>query len=117
MSARMMTLLFLATYWILMWFSFFVSVVVFIRNTVVAWGQSVYGEYIIIACGILLFIFPVIFCFHFKDVFTKYYGRFVRMSKLCRRGEVSSRSPTATSFHFAAKHVSSESLRIIYQSV
>jgi hypothetical protein len=117
MSARMLTLLFLATYWILMWFSFFMSVVVLIQNEVVTWGQNVYGEYVIVACGILLFVFPVVFCFHAKDVLTKYYGRFVRMSKLCRRGEVSSRMQTATSFHFAAKHVSLDSLRIITQSV
>jgi hypothetical protein len=115
MSARMMTLLFLSAYWMIMWFGLFVSLSVYIRNRAV--GNDTYGQYIVFACDILLFVFAVIFCLHLKDLLTNYYGRFVRMSKLCRRGLVPPRVQSATSFHFAAKHVSSEALRIMFQSV
>ena len=115
MSARMMTLLFLSAYWMIMWFGLFVSISVYIRN--IAVGVETYGEWIVFACDILLIVFAVIFCVHLKDLLTNYYGRFVRMSKLCRRGLVPPRVQSATSFHFAAKHVSSEALRIMFQSV
>jgi hypothetical protein len=115
MSARMVTLLCMALYWILMCFTFFVSGIVYIRTWAVGWDKEPYNLWIAFACNILLCISPLIFCFHLKEVLTRYYGRFVRMSKLCRRGLVPSRLQSVTSFHFAAKCVSSEAVRIMYQ--
>jgi hypothetical protein len=115
MSARKMTLLFLAVYWILMCFAFSLSVTGRIRILVVEWNNETYGKWIILACDLLFCTFPVIFCYQLKEVLTKYYGRFVRMSKLCRRGLVPSRLQSASSFHLAVKYVPSEAVRIFFQ--
>ncbi len=110
MSARMMTLLFLAAYWSLFWLSLFGSLTVSVRNFAFDWDQRAYADAIIVITGILLFCFSVIFCCQLVGALKKYNGRFARMSKLCRIGLVPPRTHSATAFHYAAKYVSSEAL-------
>lgn len=118
MSARMLTVSYLAAFWL-----FFVSSFVFsglLQLSVYLYGLGTNGilRNIVIACYIIFFvIFAGLFIYKLLKWFRKYRGKFVIVSSLCRRGLVPPGIQSHTNFQFAAKYISSETVRIVWNSV
>lgn len=118
MSARMLTVSYLAAFWL-----FFVSSFVFsglLQLSVYLSGLTTNGilRNIVLACYIVFFvIFSGLFIYKLLKWFRKYRGKFVIISSLCRRGLVPPGIQSHTNFQFAAKYISSETVRIVWNSV
>lgn len=118
MSARMLTVSYLAAFWL-----FFVSSFVFsglLQLSLYLYNLNTNGilRNIVIACYIIFFvIFSGLFIYKLLKWFRKYRGKFVIISSLCRRGLVPPGIQSHTNFQFAAKYMPSETVRIVWNSV
>jgi hypothetical protein len=113
MSARMLTLLYLAVYWVLFASSFCLSGVCRALIVLFKWPGSTSRTILIACCFFFLVVFAAVLIYQLYKALTKYRGGYVRMSTLCRRGLVPSGIQSSASFQFAAKFMATDAIQII----
>jgi hypothetical protein len=97
MSARMLTLLFMAVFWSIFLFFFGALGVLSLIDYFFTFADSVYRSIPILLLRVLVVIFVAVVTYHLFDSLSKYRARYIRMSNLCRLQDV-------VSFHMELRH-------------
>jgi hypothetical protein len=118
-SVRIRTVSCLAAYWLIFVSSFVYSSMY--QLLLLAFGFDDSNQLLktitVACCFVFFLIFSYFFLKMLKDWRQRYHGRFIIFSTLCRQGLIPPCIQSHTNFQYAAKYMSSETIRIVWNSV